>query len=77
MTPEIKLIIIQHILGHSDRVSGVVWHPQATLSQSPDAVNLASGAADNSIKLWNLSRSDVFQASDCSGADSYSIATSQ
>ncbi|KAJ8695232.1 hypothetical protein PTI98_007843 [Pleurotus ostreatus] len=28
--------------GHGDRVGGVAWHPQATLSQNPDAVNLAT-----------------------------------
>ncbi|RDX48207.1 U4/U6 snRNP-specific spliceosomal protein [Lentinus brumalis] len=40
--------------GHTDRVGGVAWHPQATLSQSEDAVNMVSGAADQSINLWSL-----------------------
>jgi U4/U6 small nuclear ribonucleoprotein PRP4 len=43
------------LLGHSDRVGGVAWHPEATLTQSADVVNIASGAADNTVKLWNLS----------------------
>jgi len=43
-------------LGHSDRVGGLAWHPQATLSQSPDSANLASGAGDNFVHLWSLNR---------------------
>ena len=43
-------------LGHSDRVGGVAWHPQATLSQSVDSVNLASGAGDMCVNLWSLNR---------------------
>ena len=42
--------------GHTDRVGGVAWHPRATLSQSEDAVNLVSGAADQSLHLWSLNR---------------------
>ncbi|KAE9388564.1 U4/U6 snRNP-specific spliceosomal protein [Gymnopus androsaceus JB14] len=45
---------IRSLRGHSDRVGGVAWHPQATLSQSPDAVNLVSGAADCKLHLWSL-----------------------
>ena len=43
-------------IGHSDRVGGVAWHPQATLSQSEDVVNMASGAADMTVNLWSLTR---------------------
>ena len=42
--------------GHSDRVGGVSWHPQATVSQSESVVNLASGAGDANIHMWSLSR---------------------
>ncbi|KAG9313055.1 WD40-repeat-containing domain protein [Chiua virens] len=35
--------------------SGVAWHPQATLTQSEDSVNLVSGASDMSVNLWSLS----------------------
>lgn len=45
-----------HLLGHSDRVGGVAWHPQATLSQSTDSVNLVSGAGDACINVWSLNR---------------------
>jgi WD40 repeat protein len=44
----------REIIGHSDRVGGVAWHPQATLSQGPDLVNLASGAGDMNVHLWSL-----------------------
>ncbi|KAH9840261.1 WD40-repeat-containing domain protein [Rhodofomes roseus] len=40
--------------GHTDRVGGVAWHPQATLSQSGDIVNLVSGAGDMNVNLWSL-----------------------
>ncbi|KAF9266960.1 WD40 repeat-like protein [Marasmius fiardii PR-910] len=40
--------------GHSDRVGGVAWHPQATLSQGRDLVNLASGAGEGNVHLWSL-----------------------
>lgn len=45
-----------HPLGHSDRVGGVAWHPQATLSQSEDSVNLVSGAGDACVNVWSLNR---------------------
>jgi U4/U6 small nuclear ribonucleoprotein PRP4 len=40
--------------GHSDRANCVLFHPQATLSQSPTALNMASCGADNSVLLWSL-----------------------
>lgn len=40
--------------GHGDRVGGLAWHPQATLSQSEDVVNLVSGAGDFTVNLWSL-----------------------
>ena len=45
---------IRTLRGHSDRVGGVAWHPQATLSLGPDQVNIASGAGDNCVNLWSL-----------------------
>ncbi len=44
------------MLGHSDRVGGVAWHPQATLSQSVDSANLVSGAGDMCLNVWSLNR---------------------
>ncbi|KAJ3138721.1 U4/U6 small nuclear ribonucleoprotein Prp4 [Geranomyces variabilis] len=40
--------------GHTDRVSGLAFHPHSTLSQSPSALNMVSGAADGSVHLWNF-----------------------
>ncbi|KAK7061013.1 hypothetical protein VNI00_000748 [Paramarasmius palmivorus] len=45
---------IRALRGHSDRVGGVAWHPEATLSQGPELVNLASGAGDGNVHLWSL-----------------------
>lgn len=42
------------LCGHGDRVGGVAWHPQATLTQGDGLVNLASGAGDMSVNLWSL-----------------------
>lgn len=42
------------LTGHEDRVSGLAWHPRATLSQSTSAVNLATGAGDGAVCLWSL-----------------------
>lgn len=40
--------------GHTDRVGGLSWNPQATLSLSPSSANLASGGGEGSIHLWSL-----------------------
>lgn len=42
--------------GHGDRVGGVAWHPQATLTQEEGLVNLVSGAGDMCVNLWSLNR---------------------
>lgn len=44
------------VVGHGDRVGGVAWHPQSTLSLESSVVNLASGASDDIINLWSLER---------------------
>ncbi|ESK96502.1 u4 u6 small nuclear ribonucleoprotein prp4 [Moniliophthora roreri MCA 2997] len=45
---------IRALRGHSDRVGGVAWHPEATLTQGPELVSLASGAGDGNVHLWSL-----------------------
>ncbi|KAJ1924268.1 hypothetical protein IWQ60_005307 [Tieghemiomyces parasiticus] len=40
--------------GHTDRVSGLDFHPQSTMGLSPSVVNLATGSADKLIHLWSL-----------------------
>ena len=41
-------------VAHKERIGGVAWHPQATLSQSRRALNFATSGADNDVKLWSL-----------------------
>lgn len=43
--------------GPTDKVGGLAWHPQATLTQSPSSVNLISGASDGRVCLWSLDKS--------------------
>ncbi|GAA5861833.1 hypothetical protein JCM3774_001318 [Rhodotorula dairenensis] len=45
---------IRVLKGHKERIGGVAWHPQATLSQAATSVNFATSGADNDIKLWGL-----------------------
>lgn len=46
--------VLSFFTGHSDRVGGVAWHPQATLSQAEDLVNLVSGGGEGNVLLWSL-----------------------
>ena len=61
--------------GHTDRVGGVAWHPQATLSQSEDVVNMVSGAADQTVNLWSLNRYVARLVAWCLLADQYDAYT--
>ncbi|KAG6860880.1 hypothetical protein C0995_006435 [Termitomyces sp. Mi166 len=45
---------IRSLRGHEDRVGGVAWHPQATLTQEKGLVNLATGAGEGNVNLWSL-----------------------
>ena len=48
--------MLDELKGHNgERLGAVVWHPQATLTQSSEAVNLATSGADFSVQLWDLS----------------------
>ena len=45
--------------GHTDRVGGISWYPDATMPGSrvsPDSVNLASSGGEGNIHLWNLTQ---------------------
>lgn len=39
--------------GHTDRVSGIAWHPQALRGQTETALQLASCGIDGYIHLYN------------------------
>ena len=41
-------------VGHLCQVSCITFHPQSTLTQPPDSVNLASSDQSGSVKLWSL-----------------------
>jgi U4/U6 small nuclear ribonucleoprotein PRP4 len=50
---------IRTLRGHTDRIGGISWFPDATLpgtTVSPDSVNLASGGAEGNIHLWSLNQ---------------------
>ncbi|KAF8977443.1 hypothetical protein BGZ46_007383 [Entomortierella lignicola] len=50
--PDSKLV---HTLrGHTDKIGGLKWHPDAHISQDRGAVNLASGGGDGTVNLWSL-----------------------
>ncbi|KAI0997690.1 putative WD repeat-containing protein [Podosphaera aphanis] len=43
--------------GHTDRIGGISWFPDATLpgtTVSPSSVNIASGGAEGNVHLWSL-----------------------
>ena len=45
--------------GHTDRVGGISWYPDATIpgsTVSEEAVNLASSGGEGNIHLWNLNQ---------------------
>lgn len=53
------MIEIKTLRGHTDRIGGISWFPDATLSGSnvsPESVNIASGGAEGNVHLWSLSR---------------------
>ncbi|KAF8634572.1 hypothetical protein AX17_004162 [Amanita inopinata Kibby_2008] len=45
---------IRTLRGHSDKVGGIAWHPQATLQQESSIVNLVSGGGEGDVYLWSL-----------------------
>ncbi|GBN10445.1 U4/U6 small nuclear ribonucleoprotein Prp4 [Araneus ventricosus] len=46
--------LIRTLRGHNCNVGSIVFHPQATLTQSDTAVNMASCSTDGTVKLWDL-----------------------
>ncbi|KAF9167694.1 U4/U6 small nuclear ribonucleoprotein Prp4 [Actinomortierella ambigua] len=50
--------LVHTLRGHTDKIGGITWHPQATISQERGALNLASGGGEGTVNLWSL-ESDV------------------
>jgi U4/U6 small nuclear ribonucleoprotein PRP4 len=51
--------VTKTLRGHTGRIGGISWFPEATLSGtsvSEDSVNLASGGAEGNIHLWSLNQ---------------------
>ncbi|ORX55153.1 WD40 repeat-like protein [Hesseltinella vesiculosa] len=46
--------LITTLSGHEDRVGGVAFHPQSTLSLPSTVANMASSGGDGTVKLWSL-----------------------
>ncbi|KAI9236645.1 MAG: U4/U6 snRNP-specific spliceosomal protein [Podila humilis] len=46
--------LVHTLRGHTDKVGGIKWHPNAHISQDRGAVNLATGASDGIVNLWSL-----------------------
>ncbi|KAI4458068.1 wd40 repeat protein [Holotrichia oblita] len=44
----------QTLKGHTCHVGAIVFHPKATISQEETICNMASCAADGSVKLWDF-----------------------
>ncbi|XP_042910804.1 U4/U6 small nuclear ribonucleoprotein Prp4 [Parasteatoda tepidariorum] len=46
--------LIRTLRGHNCNVGAIVFHPEATLTQSDTSVNMASCSTDGTVKLWDL-----------------------
>ncbi|KAI9311675.1 WD40-repeat-containing domain protein [Dichotomocladium elegans] len=42
--------------GHTDRIGGIAFHPEATKSLEKNVMNFATGSADTLIHLWSLDK---------------------
>uniref|UniRef100_A0A8D1BHN8 Pre-mRNA splicing tri-snRNP complex factor PRPF4 n=1 Tax=Sus scrofa TaxID=9823 RepID=A0A8D1BHN8_PIG len=50
--------LLHTLRGHNTNVGAIVFHPKSTVSLDQKDVNLASCAADGSVKLWSLDRGE-------------------
>lgn len=50
--PDCKLLAT--LKGHTERISGLAWHPQACSSASPTSANLVSASCDGTARFWPL-----------------------
>lgn len=42
--------------GHTDRIGGIAFHPEATISLEKSVMNFATSGADSAIHLWSLEK---------------------
>ncbi|KAI8140523.1 WD40-repeat-containing domain protein [Fennellomyces sp. T-0311] len=42
--------------GHTDRIGGIAFHPESTISLDKSVMNFATGGADSLIHLWSLDK---------------------
>ncbi|KAF9425025.1 hypothetical protein BGZ94_007901 [Podila epigama] len=45
---------VHTLRGHTDKIGGIKWHPNAHISLDRGAVNLATGGSDGLVHLWSL-----------------------
>ncbi|OCF59132.1 U4/U6 small nuclear ribonucleoprotein PRP4 [Kwoniella mangroviensis CBS 10435] len=52
-----NLNLVKTKKGHTDKIGGAAWHPQATLPGGigEDGLNFATGGGEGNVKLWSLS----------------------
>lgn len=48
--------LVQTLKGHACNVGAIVFHPKATISQEESVCNMATCAADGSVKLWDFKK---------------------
>ncbi|ORZ25920.1 WD40-repeat-containing domain protein, partial [Absidia repens] len=49
--------LVTTLAGHSDRVGGVAFHPESTLTLDKSVANFATSGAEGTVKLWSLDSS--------------------
>ena len=53
-----QLFILHSFLGHQSQASCITFHPQSTLTQPAEGINLASCDQTGVVKLWNLEKDE-------------------
>ena len=56
---------------HEDRVTGLAWHPRATIDQDRSSVNLATGAG--TWRLWDVARAQELMLQEGHSREVYTV----
>ncbi|KAI9498551.1 WD40-repeat-containing domain protein [Zychaea mexicana] len=51
---------VMQFRGHTDRIGGIAFHPDSTISREKSVMNFATGGADSLIHLWSLDKETPF-----------------